>query len=749
MNGPTFAPSHSPHAAAVPRMPAPRAARPEPDAGNGLRVLTYLRLHWLMIVFCGTLIGAAGAYAAWELLPSKFESYALLQVSSAPTTLANYGNPNQNRTDFTTYVKTTANLIKSDFVLNAALRDIKDLQTIKSQKEPIKFLTEELQVTAADGSEVVRITMAGHDPGDTKKIVDAVQKAFMAEVVQKEVLLKKAQLQTVEEMKQEFQKKLEARMRKPDAIIKVGATNADGAPNPFPIPPANGLAPPAPILPANATDIFLKHDPKSIMGRYARAMEECERLPRDIQDGREHLKELEGKIQALKKAPLNAETLTLAEKDSEVVDEGKRRKAAKTRYEFARAAAGNSDSPPDVQNLKFAWESHEARYKKLLHEKAVALETAKRKEELGKLADEWEKVKHMVKRSETHLASAKAAFDQSGKQLAEMPALAQVGFDLPGSFYDVDKTDLNITDLIFGRLVSQFHLTRLELESPARVRLLQPASNPSQRDMRKQILGTVFAGLMGYGLLAFGVIGYETMGRRISSLADVRNAGPSAVVGVIPGLPNEAIGRDPVKRIAANEALDKLRTYVTQTWLSRGATTVVVTSPIGDEGKAFTAFGLASSLAQAGYRTLAIDFDLLEPALHAHAGVDNGAGMCEILRGEMEPRAAVQALANGLDLVTAGKWSDDARKAAVGGRLEALLSRMKESYDCVVMHGHALLTAAESVEVARRSDVVLLCAEYRETKSPLLRRATDRVAAMEIPYSGVVYVGATEEEALC
>ena len=66
-----------------------------------------------------------------------------------------------------------------------------------------------------------------------------------------------------------------------------------------------------------------------------------------------------------------------------------------------------------------------------------------------------------------------------------------------------------------------------------------------------------------------------------------------------------------------------------------------------------------------------------------------------------------------------------------------------------MLHGHALLTAAESVEVARRSEVVLVCALYRETKAPLLRKATDRVAAMEIPYSGVVYVGASEQEALC
>ena len=97
-----------------------------------------------MILFCGTLLGGAGAFAAWELLASKYESYALLQVSCVPATVASGGNREQARTDFATYVKTTAALIKSEFVLNAALRDIKDLPTIKAQKDPIKFLDEEL-----------------------------------------------------------------------------------------------------------------------------------------------------------------------------------------------------------------------------------------------------------------------------------------------------------------------------------------------------------------------------------------------------------------------------------------------------------------------------------------------------------------------------------------------------------------------------------------------------------------------------
>ena len=83
----------------------------------------------------------------------------------------------------------------------------------------------------------------------------------------------------------------------------------------------------------------------------------------------------------------------------------------------------------------------------------------------------------------------------------------------------------------------------MELNSPARVHILQPASHPTQKDVKKQVMGTAFAGIMGFVLIAAGVVGYETMCRRASSLADVKWARvPSPIVGVIPCQPGEGDG---------------------------------------------------------------------------------------------------------------------------------------------------------------------------------------------------------------
>ncbi len=747
MTGPSFAaPNTAPPA--PPPKPAARAAKPGPrpdDAGGGMRVFAYLKLHWLTIAFCGALIGCAGAFAAWNLLASKYESYALFQVASAHAPVGNQ-NPNQVRTDFATYVKTTAGLIKSEFVLNAALRDIKDLPTIKAQKEPIKFLEEELQVTWQDASEIVRITFKGHEPNDAKRIVDAVQKAFIAEVNVREVQRKREFLEQVKDAQAEIKRALNQFATDNKLKPAGGAPAAPGA-----VVGAGGApaVPGAPVPPPGALPdaLIAKLDPRILVNKVAALQQETERLPVTIDELKRREDVLKDSLKALQEMPVPKGTAELIDRDQEVVTQKLRAIRARSEYEFKKNAG--DPNAPDVLNAKAVWDAAERRWAELRDEKLKSYDGAKRLEAARPVAAQLTELLAQKQRAQQQLDTAKALLEKYAKQLAELPAPEKggvqqiVGVEKPG--YTPEASAAESTDGIFRQLVQQYHLKSLEMMSPARVHILQGASSPTQRDSKKQLIGTVFAALVGFALVGLGAIGYETVSRRVCGLADVKGAVPCPVVGVIPDAP----ATDAAKVAAANESVDKLRAYVSQTWLGRGATVVGVTSAVGDEGKAFVAFGLASSLAQSGYKTLLVDFDLRNPVLHTFAALPNGAGTCEVLRGETDARAAVQFLPSGLHLLPAGKWSDEARRAATGEKLDALLAKLKEPYDCVVLHGHSLLNAAETVEVARRCEAVLVCAKYRETVVPLLKSAAERTGAMEVPFAGVVYVGSTEQEALC
>lgn len=760
MNGPTFAPPR-PQAQPQPR-PAMRskpALKLDAEEGGGLRILTYLRLHWLMILFSGALLGGGLAYAAWTFLPSKFESYALLHVSSVPTQIANQNDPNRARTEFTTVLKTNATLMKSEYVLNAALRELRDVQTIRDQAEPIKYLEEEVLVSFTEGSEVIRITFKGNNPADTKKVVDAIQNAFISEVVMRDVEEKRLFLQKVQDAKLDLLRILEGRMApsgKPGVIPASGTGAAGQGVVPAtgagePLPPLVGLSPVVPNLPQGPTadDMLRKLDPRILIQELAALRRKVDDFPPQIKAAERRLASVFSHIEAVKKAPPHPLSLDAVEKDQVVAGLVMKAQASKRKYEMM-AAVGDKNSP-GVLRLHADWQADEAAIEKARKEKLVAIENARRSEEFKKLGAEGDAAQRDLQGLLDHQKHAQDQLAKAEKRISEIkaPEIAKISNEELGPDYKPSNTVMMTEDSVLSTLVKQYLLTQMELQSPPRVRPLQKASTPTQKDIKKQVIATIAAGFMGFALIALGVVAFETLTRKVSSLTDLKSSGPAPVVGVIPHVPSQAMGRDPGKRAAANEAIDRLRSYVSQTWLARGAGTVAVTSAIGEEGKGFTAFGLASSLAQSGYRTLLVDFDLRTPSLHNYAGVANGAGVCEVLRGEAEPLPIVQPLPNGLHLMTSGRWSDEARKAAVGAKLDALLAKLKEPYDCIVLHGHALLTAAESVEVARRCEAVLVCALYRETKTPLLRKATDRVAAMEIPYSGVVYVGASESEAQC
>lgn len=764
----TTAPAAPPTRAVAPAARRPAPARQEPPAA-GPMVLTYLRLHWLMILGCGLPLGAVLAYVVYSLLPVKYESYALLQVQSAPSVIAAQPGPNQTATAFAVYVKTATQVMRSEFVLSKALSDpaykISSLPTIAEQKDPLRFLEEKLDIKASEGSEVIRISLEGDRPDDIRKIVDAVKDAYYLEVVEKEIKTKAALKEKVESVKANMEGRLNARAgidtaRKPDG----GLTAPVQPPAPTALPsavtdPAGGVVQTGNLVPAPAaavtaaatalvqSDAFRREKVGQLMAKIDTKTEALEKYPAAIKEKQQDIAALKKLFEEVKNAPIPAVVIAAVEKDPDVVRKLSEESHYRREYEFLRRKLADPNAP-GVQQMLVAADKAKAEAEKLKRERMAMHDGNKREADLRMLSDKMaDAVRYLNRLQEMAQIDAKQ-LDDAKKLLAQIPPEPKKD-ELKKPSIDPQNTDLLTMDSIYARTAAQLLQLELELQSPPRVRKLQAASTPSQKDPKKQIIATVAAGLLGFALVGLGAVLTETRAKRVCSLNELATVGSTPVVGVIPWSPDGSTARDPVKRADAAEAVDKLRGAVVQAWLSKGASTIAVTSPLGDEGRSFTAFSLAGSLAAAGYKTLLVDFDLRNPSLHPYAGVPNEHGVCELLRGETDPRQAMIVLPNGLTFVPAGVWSEETRKTAVGGRLEVLLARLRDQFDCVILHGHALLTVAESVEVARRCDGVLLCTLYRETRLPLLKRAADRLTTMEVPHAGIVYLGATSQEALC
>lgn len=739
MNGPMITTS--------PSLVKPPMTRPvwksEADVLTPNRILGWLKLYWLTILFCGGLLGGGLAYAAWELLPAKYESYALLRVASSPFTVTNQKDPTRSRTDFNTYLKTNAKLIRNEFVLNKALnmevdgRRIIDLPTIQAQENPIQWLDDELVVTHTDGVEIITISLKGHNPDDIRRIVNAVQMAYMEEVIEKEIHERQAFLTTVETTLVRLQQDLAKMVGKPDdAIMPVG-----GVPAPLPGGIVNANQPIGP------PEWVKREMAANLVKKAAVLRENVAELPLIIASQKQKVANLEKQLASLRIGPPSKEVLEEIDRDPDVIALAQREQTYRAKHARELALYANPNAESVQATLALADEAAQD-LKKLKDKKIHERETGRRQTKANELATLIDEANRRLRDLEDKLRADTLRLAEAETEIARMPSdpakIVEEKKEKKEPIINPESTMIVAQDDIFRDMAHHAAALRMDINSPKRVSVLQKASMPVQKDFRKQVLLTVLAGLMGFALVGLTLVGYEARVRKLSTLADLKMSTMLPVAGVLPWRPG-----DPKSSPDVLEAVDRLRAYVSQTWLARGATTVVVTSALGDEGKSFTAFGLASSLASSGCKTLLVDFDLREPSLHALTGGAASPGVCELLRGESDFRGTIQRLPSGLHFLPTGQWSEDARHAAVGGRLESLLSRLKEPFDCVILHTHALLTAAEAVEVARRCEVVLLCTLCRQTQSPMLRRAAERVASMEVPYSGVVYLGATRQESLC
>ena len=174
--------------------------------------------RWPLTILVGIVLAGTTIYVLLWLLPEPISVVSYLQVKSKPP-IAVFTDTDQRLTakDFEVFQQTQLALLKSSFVLNAALTEPKISQldaVIKEEPEPLLWLQEELQVSFPGEGEILEVRYDGEeDPEEMKKIVDAVIDAYMRDVLYKErtqVSENRLQLAKLhQEVKRELREKLD------------------------------------------------------------------------------------------------------------------------------------------------------------------------------------------------------------------------------------------------------------------------------------------------------------------------------------------------------------------------------------------------------------------------------------------------------------------------------------------------------------------------------------------------------------
>ena len=171
--------------------------------------------------------------------------------------------------------------------------------------------------------------------------------------------------------------------------------------------------------------------------------------------------------------------------------------------------------------------------------------------------------------------------------------------------------------------------------------------------------------------------------------------------------------------------------------------TVIVTSALPNEGKTAVCANLALSLAEAGFRVVAIDTDLRHPSLHTFFAGHNEVGLVDVLLERSSVESALQYVTvgrrgSGLYLLATGGRVNDPTELLGGARTSRLLDALAQQADIVVLDSPPVLPVADTLVIGRACAGAVLVVESGQTPTGAVQQAKNALIRNQTRILGIV-----------
>jgi polysaccharide biosynthesis transport protein len=187
------------------------------------------------------------------------------------------------------------------------------------------------------------------------------------------------------------------------------------------------------------------------------------------------------------------------------------------------------------------------------------------------------------------------------------------------------------------------------------------------------------------------------------------------------------------------EAYRALRTSVLLSTASHPPRTILVTSPIPQDGKTTTCLNLAIVLAQQGKRVLLLDADMRRPGIHLAFGLHDKVGLAHILAGTAGIDEAIQSTVQpNLFVIPAGPVPPQPSELLGSSSMRDLLLKLQHDVDHIIIDSPPILSVTDAAILATQVDTVLLVIRSGRTSAPQVRRARNLLQSVNARVLGVV-----------
>jgi capsular exopolysaccharide synthesis family protein len=675
------------------------------------------------------MVSGLSGVAAWYLLPpSKYKAASKLLVKAQePHVVFRPTDAQLESSDaYQRYQGTQITLLKSRFVMHAALQrpGISVLSIIKKLEEPEDWLLEQVQALFLPNSEVLEISLAADNPEEAAKVVNAVEDAYMQEVVLYEAKERKLREDKLNKSSRQYSERLKRGREQRRQLASAAGTDDQ------------------PTL--NLQRQIVMEDEAAVR-RELRDVQSRKRRNQSILK----LQRPEALQETAASTVSNAEVEKMIEQDPVV--SGLRSKLLemtdRLRSETAHTGrvARKSSMDPGLKALHDEVES----LKKQIREKRESirpdvirfLQNPQEDGPVGRAADLARKI------AEDEELEARLKEELDGL-LKKAQSLTTNTLDLQDN-----KDDLTETQKVADQINHEIEVLRVEQEAPLRIVSKEHAVPPTLKEWKKFALffGAITIGSFLATLL--GVTFLELKASKVDTADEVVVDLGLPLVGSLPMLPHRSRGADGLARQQKDrywhnlllESIDATRTMLLHAARNGSHQVVMITSALSGEGKTSLASHLATSLARSGKKTLLIDADLRSPSLHRLFDLTPVPGLSELLRGESTIDEVIATTAvEGLIVISAGKCDFQTHRILSQGGMGELFRRLKGQYDFIIVDSSPILPVADALIIAQQADAVLLSVLTDVSRKTKIFSAYQRLVTLGVRVLGAVVIGGHE-----
>jgi capsular exopolysaccharide synthesis family protein len=700
--------------------PAPFAPRENvaPGQVNATSLWKAFRARWGWAVLAGILLGSIAAGVAFVANPARYNAAALIRVLSARAGVFDHGPVLE--TDKSPFQRAQPSLVTSRGVLRSAATSERGRAIAATAKygDLTIWLERNIKVGYLEDTDLMQITLAGHDAKETAELLNLVVNAYTDEAIKAESNQLSERIEVLSNAAMGLQENLRQQKDNLAALAKTLRTV----------------------------------DPKALSVLQTMHVEDFGRARNEVASIQAQIRELEVKLSTLKAIvaapagdqgsyaveltveadPLVVRAASLVREKEELFLRAKNNSIAGspvlTRYEDA------------VKNAKVQLEGVRAEAR----QRATSLIQGKTR---GEAVAEIKRCEEEMRVRKNHL---NLAMDIEEKLRRELDRLGSSSFELETKRADIDQEQATLK-----KVREQKESLQVEAQSNRpRILVIQRAEPPDSKNTRARDTVATLAGLGGLFLGVFGTSFLELRARRIQSAEEVSDELGMNVVGTLPVLPSHwtsAKGNSNGNGYwghLVTESVAYIRTVVLGGRGPQQTRILMITSAQPQEGKTMLASNLALSIARTGRRTLLVDGDLRRPSVAPLFGVPDGPGVAEVLRGEAAASDCYSPTPMpGLFLLPAGRSCRQVIQELARDGVERLFQQLREEFDFVVVDSCPVLPVSDSLLLGRLVDAVVLCVRPGVSRAPSVCAAREMFGRLNIPVLGTVINGARRHSA--